>query len=511
MRLEEHSDELIEVLTLENGKLAPQAGLEVTLGGPKLRYAAGLALSDTGRAAETKPGSFSMVLKEPSGVVGVIVPWNSPVILAIRSLAPALAAGCTAVVKMPAQTALVADAFMQVLSEVSALPRGVVNVFVESKDEGAKLLVSSPEVNVISYTGSTAVGRAIVAAGAPTLKRMSLELGGKTPMVVFDDARVEAAIPAMTAGITVLAGQFCMTGSRILVQRGVADQVREGLAAALEEVRVGPASDPESQMGPLIDSDNVERIDRIVEEAAGYGRIIVRGGPAGGELADGAFYRPSLDRGRRGTDRAGGGLRSGGDARGVRLRGGGNRARQRDRFRPRRQRLDPRCRSSAASVAPDPGRDRMDQLLGHGRRPVRGRRLQAERSRAAQRPSRPRGVPGVQALRPRRGAHLEARGTGGRRRFMVESGHRWPPHTRARTQPIDPTPPRSDFRRKRARQRRVERSNASTAVGGIRLGPASRDRFGRRAGLPPLCPADPVGLCEPSDGESTIDSGIVPN
>jgi acyl-CoA reductase-like NAD-dependent aldehyde dehydrogenase len=293
-RLEEHGDELIELLTLENGKLAPEAGLEVALGGPKLRYAAGLALSDTGRAAETKPGSFSMALKEPSGVAGVIVPWNSPVILAIRSLAPALAAGCTAVLKMPAQTALVADAFMQVLSEVSALPPGVVNVFVESKDEGAKLLVSSPQVNVISYTGSTAVGRAIMAAAAPTLKRMSLELGGKTPMVVFDDAQVEAAIPAITAGITVFAGQFCMTGSRILVQRGVADQVREGLAAALEGVRVGPASDPESQMGPLIDSDNVERIDRIVEEAAGYGRIVVRGGPAGGELADGAFFRPSL-------------------------------------------------------------------------------------------------------------------------------------------------------------------------------------------------------------------------
>ena len=289
------ADELTALLAQENGKILPEAGFEISLVEPKLRYAAALALTDTGTAAETKPGAYSMVHKEALGVAGIITPWNSPVFLAIRALAPALAAGCTAVLKMPAQTALVADLLASTLAEAESLPPGVVNLFIESEDQGAKQLVASPDVDIVCYTGSTHVGRQIMAAGGATLKRLCLELGGKTPMIVFDDADLAAVVPTLVAGVTVFAGQFCMTGSRVLVQRGVAGDVAASLTAALESVRLGPASDPESQMGPMIDQASVERVDRIVEEAGRSGRILLRGGPVTeGPLAAGAFYAPSL-------------------------------------------------------------------------------------------------------------------------------------------------------------------------------------------------------------------------
>src|SRR6266851_5266953 len=229
------------------------------------------------------------------GVVGVIVPWNSPVVLLIRSLAPALAAGNTVAVKMPGQTALVANLVSQIMAEVTSLPRGVVNMFTESGNTGAPYLVASPDVQVISYTGSTPVGRMVAAAGASTLKRMNLELGGKTPMIVFDDADLDATVPLLVAAVTTFAGQFCMTGSRILVQRGVADQLRARLAEAFESVRVGDGLDPETDMGPMIDKANVARVDGVVEATLAYATPIVRGGPvADGPLAVGAFYRPTL-------------------------------------------------------------------------------------------------------------------------------------------------------------------------------------------------------------------------
>ncbi len=196
---------------------------------------------------------------------------------------------------MPGQTALVANLVSQIIAEVTSLPRGVVNIFTESGNTGAPYLVSSPDVQVISYTGSTTVGRLVAAGGAATLKRMNLELGGKTPMIVFDDADLDATVPLLAAGITTFAGEFCMTGSRILVQRGVADQVRTRLADLLENVRVGDGMDPDTDMGPLIDQADVARVDRVVQAALAYAKPIVRGGPeTSGALAAGAFYRPTL-------------------------------------------------------------------------------------------------------------------------------------------------------------------------------------------------------------------------
>src|SRR5580692_10793903 len=294
-RFDARAEELGTLVTKENGKKIAEGLFEGASPGVTLRHAAGQALTDTGISAEVAPGQWFSTYGEPAGVVGVIVPWNSPVVLLIRSLAPALAAGNTVAVKMPGQTALVANLVSRILAEVESLPHGVVNIFTESGNTGAPYLVASPDVQVISYTGSTAVGRMVAEAGAPTLKRMNLELGGKTPMIVFDDADLDTTIPLLASAVTTFAGQFCMTGSRILVQRVVADEVRTRLAGLLENVRVGDGMDPETDMGPLIDKADVTRVDGLVQAALAYAKPVVRGGPATeGTLAAGAFYRPTL-------------------------------------------------------------------------------------------------------------------------------------------------------------------------------------------------------------------------
>ncbi|UOD32239.1 aldehyde dehydrogenase family protein [Massilia violaceinigra] len=293
---ERHTPALVDLLSAENGKIKAEAAFEVSMVPSKLRYYASLVRTEYGRALEPKAGSISLVLREAIGVAGIIAPWNSPVVLMIRSLAPALAAGCTAVIKMPGQTAQTNALVSAIMAGVADLPSGVVNLFSESGAEGAKWMIESPDIPVISFTGSTGTGRAIAEVGARRLKRFGLELGGKTPMIVFDDADLGAALPKLEKALTVFSGQFCMTGSRLLVQRGIADAVRTQLAARLAAVRVGPASDPASEMGPLIDKPNVARVERVVEAAIAAGaRVLVRGGAVNeGALARGAFYRPTL-------------------------------------------------------------------------------------------------------------------------------------------------------------------------------------------------------------------------
>jgi acyl-CoA reductase-like NAD-dependent aldehyde dehydrogenase len=161
-RFEQRRVDLIDLLALDNGKVKPEAALEVDIAPPGLRFNAALALADYGRASEVEPGRVSMVLRQPVGVAGVIAPWSSPIALAIRSLAPALAAGCTAVVKLPTETAQINALFAEVVAQTEGLPPGVVNL-VTSDREAAGLLIESPEVPTVSFTGSTRSGRAISA------------------------------------------------------------------------------------------------------------------------------------------------------------------------------------------------------------------------------------------------------------------------------------------------------------------------------------------------------------
>lgn len=293
---ERNREKLLDMLSLENGKIKGEAAFELDMVPSKLRYSAATALVEGGRALTPKPGSISLILRQPMGVAAVIAPWNSPVILTIRSLAPALAAGCTTVIKLPGQVAQTASIMAEVMAEAEDLPNGVINLFFESGPEGSAYLVDSPEVPIVSFTGSTRTGRAISSTGARYLKRFGMELGGKTPMIVFDDADLEAALPVLEKALTVFSGQFCMTGSRLLVQDGTYEAVRDGLAERLRNVKVGPAADPSSDMGPLIDRANVERVDSVVEAAIAAGaNVVERGGPVKtGPLSKGAFFRPAL-------------------------------------------------------------------------------------------------------------------------------------------------------------------------------------------------------------------------
>jgi betaine-aldehyde dehydrogenase len=294
-RLDERAEAIALTLSREMGKTLRHATWEATLSPSTLRYNAGTALSQTGTSAQIAPGIFAMSMREPIGVAGIIVPWNSPLALLLRALGPALAAGCTTVIKLPGQTALVNSLIAEAVAATESLPKGVVNIFTEAGNEGAPLLVESPDVDVINYTGSTKVGRQVAEKSGQTLKRVCLELGGKTPLVVFEDADIETVAPLVVTALTQFNGEFCMTGSRVLVQRSVADAWRKRIASLLEGIAVGRADDSSSEMGPLIDRANVARIDRLVEDAKRYARVIVRGGPiVEGPLASGAFYRPSM-------------------------------------------------------------------------------------------------------------------------------------------------------------------------------------------------------------------------
>lgn len=293
---EHYTPDLIEILATENGKIKEEAEFEVSMVPSKLRYYASLIRTEYGRALEPKAGSFSIVLRQPMGVAGIIVPWNSPVVLMIRSLAPALAAGTTTVIKMPGQTAQTNALLSKIFSQAKSLPKGVINLLSESGADCSKFLIESPDVPVISFTGSTTTGRSISATGAQHLKRFGLELGGKTPMIVFNDADLNITIPKLVKALTVFGGQFCMTGSRLIVQAEIAEKVKKLMAESLKRVKVGPAADPTSEMGPIIDKNNVNRINQTVEKAIKDGaKIIVRGGPiTEGELSKGAFYQPTL-------------------------------------------------------------------------------------------------------------------------------------------------------------------------------------------------------------------------
>jgi len=294
-RFEARAEEFVSLLGLENGKVRMHAEVEMSFAPTTLRFNAALALTDSGRASQPEEGALGIVLRQPAGVAGIIAPWNSPVALGLRSLAPALAAGTTVVISLPAQTAQVNALMAKVISETRELPPGVVNVITGGHVTG-DVLVRSPDVPLLSFTGSTKTGRTISATAAQHLKRLGLELGGKTPMIVFDDADLDVTFPLIVAAMSVFAGQFCMTGSRVLVQSGIADRVRAGLIERFDALVVGPAADPSSEMGPMIDTANVERVTAMVDAAIADGAtILTRGGPVlDGELSRGAFYRPTL-------------------------------------------------------------------------------------------------------------------------------------------------------------------------------------------------------------------------
>lgn len=293
--LETRRAEIAELLTRENGKILRQSDGEVGAAISEIRYYAGQARAIRGNAQEIEPGVFSTIYREAAGVAGIIVPWNGPVLLLIRSLAPALAAGCTAVVKPAAQTALVTVAVIETLAAVEALPPGAVNLVIETGYEAGEAIVASPEVDVVSFTGSTATGQKIMAAAAPTMKKLSLELGGKSCCVVFDDADIAAVAPMLAAAATIISGQQCTAARRVLVHASRAREMKAALREALAALVVGPGLDGRSHMGPLIDVAARDRVEARMHAALDTcDEVLLRPARPAGLPAAGAFITPAL-------------------------------------------------------------------------------------------------------------------------------------------------------------------------------------------------------------------------
>lgn len=291
-RLAARRIEVEQWLTRVNGKLMRESVGELTGAISEIRYYAGVARNLFGRIIETEPGCYSHIAREALGVVAIILPWNAPIALLMRSLAPALAAGCTVVIKSAPQTSGATAITLKCLEE-AGLPKGVVNLFTETSSAGAELLVQSPEIDGISFTGSNAVGKRIMAAAAGTMKRLSLELGGKSPSLVFPDADLKKAVTTLTAASTVMAGQMCTAAARVLVHESVAAQLRAALTESLGNVRVGAGHDPTSQMGPLIDRRSRDRVAGAINRAADEGKMHLRGKLLA-QYPAGAFLTPTL-------------------------------------------------------------------------------------------------------------------------------------------------------------------------------------------------------------------------
>ena len=292
--LESRADAIAALMARENGKLLAQARHEVAAGYGEARYYAGVARNVFGRTFESGPGKISLMTREPSGVVSVIVPWNAPVTLLVRSVAPALAAGCSVVIKPAPQTPLTNAAVMACFHDAAAIPAGIVNSVNEHGTEVGTVLSSHPEVDVISFTGSSRTGKIIMANASNTIKHVSLELGGKAPALVFDDADLDRSVAEIRRGVLALNGQMCTCISRILVQDRVYDSMKARLSEAFTSVRTGDASAADTELGPIIDHANQQRLATIIDRAASAAQMVVHGGIGGGDLAKGYFITPSM-------------------------------------------------------------------------------------------------------------------------------------------------------------------------------------------------------------------------
>jgi len=290
--LEAHADELSDLLVRETGKVVAETRLELTLSVDALRYNAGMARHVTGEAGPMPDGSVSYLERVPVGVTGFIVPWNWPVFLLLRDLAPALAAGVTAVVKPSPETPLATRRVVD-LGLDAGIPAGVVDAVFGDADVG-RALVEHPAVRAIAFTGSSTTGTRVMASAARDFTRVLLELGGKGVSVLFDDADLDAAVPTCVAGGFVTSGQMCMANTRILAQRSIYEGVREAVVERVRALRVGDPRDPATDLGPLISCAHRDRVLDFVALARSGATVEIGGEPtpAGGD--GGAFLTPAV-------------------------------------------------------------------------------------------------------------------------------------------------------------------------------------------------------------------------
>ena len=294
--LEERAAQLAKTETRQTGKpIRLSAGFDVPGTIDNVAFFAGAARTLEGRAAgEYSPDHTSSVRREAVGVVGSIAPWNYPLQMAGWKILPAIAAGNTVVLKPSELTPLTALLLAEAAKD-AGVPDGVVNVVTGSGPEAGQALVNHRDVDMVSFTGSSAVGRSVMAAAATTAKRVHLELGGKAPFVVLEDAHLEAAVHGAVAGSLINTGQDCTAATRAIVDASLVDAFVAGVADLFAGVRLGDPLDADTDLGPLISTRHRERVSGFVERARRAGAKVVTGGRApGGALADGAYYEPTL-------------------------------------------------------------------------------------------------------------------------------------------------------------------------------------------------------------------------
>lgn len=297
--LEANLDEFAELETLDNGKpISVAKAADVPLAADLFRYMAGWTTKLEGNTIPISvpyaPGAefHTYTLREPVGVVGQIIPWNFPLLMAAWKLGPALATGCTVVLKPAEQTPLSALRLGELIVE-AGFPAGVVNIVPGFGETAGAALAAHPDVDKVAFTGSTEVGKLIVqAAGASNLKKITLELGGKSPNIVFPDADMDLAIPGAANAIFFNHGQCCCAGSRLYVHRSVYDQVVEGVAERAKRIRVGNGLDPKTQMGPLVSHEQFDRVTGYLKSGFSDGAEALAGGnPLDGQ---GYFVQPTV-------------------------------------------------------------------------------------------------------------------------------------------------------------------------------------------------------------------------
>jgi phenylacetaldehyde dehydrogenase len=296
--IDAHADALAELESIDNGKTKFMANI-VDIPGSRdyFRYMAGWATKIEGstidvsvRAPEGRRVS-AYTRREPVGVVGQIIPWNFPLAMAAWKLGPALATGCTVILKPAEQTPLTALRLGELIAE-AGFPPGVVNILTGYGETTGAALVRHPGVDKIAFTGSTEVGKLISREATATLKRVSLELGGKSPVIVLPDFDIQGAVGGAANAIFFNAGQVCAAGSRLYVHGKIYDQVVEGVAQAASRIRLGPGLDPETEMGPLVSKEQRDRVLSYIESGQKEGASVVAGGDA--PSSEGYFVRPTV-------------------------------------------------------------------------------------------------------------------------------------------------------------------------------------------------------------------------
>ncbi|MBL4802120.1 MAG: aldehyde dehydrogenase family protein [Emcibacter sp.] len=278
--IEQKSVELAELETIDNGKpITASQAIDVPMAAKYFRYWSGWCGKISGSAPTVDlPGNYvAMTMKQPVGVVGLIVPWNFPLANAAAKLGPALASGCTIVLKPAEQSSLTTICLGEILLE-AGVPAGVVNIVTGYGDVVGARIANSTDVSKVSFTGSTAVGKKLIQASQGNLKRLTLELGGKSPTIVLPDADLDRVIPAVAHGIFRNAGQVCAASSRLLVHRSLLDQVVEGVVAQAQKLVLGNGLDPKTTLGPLVSAIQRDNVMRHINTAREEGCEVVTGG-----------------------------------------------------------------------------------------------------------------------------------------------------------------------------------------------------------------------------------------